>query len=289
MTKTFIAGGTGMLGASLVPYLKNKGYDVINQGYKNQADVKIDMTDLDAVIKLLDKVNPALIINLICLSDVEENEKNQELADKLNIKPVKNISHWIRFHSSETKFIQISTDHLYDGEGFNTENKVICRNMYATTKYKAEKIALKANGLVLRTNFFGKSEAKNRQSFTDWIDKSTSECNFPIKLFTDVYFSPLSLRTLTRMIVHTINNFKSGVFNLGSRNGLSKANFVYSYSDFLDNNRAHTREISVDDLESEAVRPKGMMMDVSKFEESFEISLPTLVAEIKAYKKGIVR
>tara|TARA_B100000427_G_scaffold329779_1_gene347719 strand:- start:5578 stop:5847 length:270 start_codon:yes stop_codon:yes gene_type:complete len=87
------------------------------------------------------------------------------------------------------------------------------------------------------------------------------------------------------MIRHVLEYDISGIFNLGSRDGLSKADFAYSYSNFLNENRENTKLISVDDLNFLASRPKGMMMDVSKFESTFDIKLPTLLSEIELYKR----
>ena len=41
--------------------------------------------------------------------------------------------------------------------------------------------------------------------------------------------------------------------------------------------------ISVDEMNFKAKRPNGMMMDVSKFEKSFKINLPTLSSEIELF------
>lgn len=285
MKKVLITGGTGMLGASLISHLRRAGFQTVVQGYKQKANINIDMTDKKQAIEALKDLNPDIIINLICLSDVEENEKNKELAYSLNVKPVENITHWIQDKKPKVQFIHVSTDHLYDGEGLNTEDSINIRNQYASLKYDSEQIASKVDSLILRTNFFGKSKIKERHSFTDWIDISTKERRFPINLFEDVYFSPLSLNTLSNMICHVLEYDISGIFNLGSRDGLSKADFAYSYSNFLNENRENTKLISVDDLNFLALRPKGMMMDVSKFESTFDIKLPTLLSEIELYKR----
>jgi dTDP-4-dehydrorhamnose reductase len=285
MKKVLITGGTGMLGASLISHLKRADFQTVVQGYKQQANVNVDMTDKKEAIEVLKDLNPDIIINLICLSDVEENEKKKDLAYSLNVKPVENITHWIQDKKPEVQFIHVSTDHLYDSEGLNTEDNINIRNQYASSKYDSEQIASEVDSLILRTNFFGKSEIKERQSFTDWIDISTKEKRFPINLFEDVYFSPLSLNTLSKMICHILKYDFSGIFNLGSRDGLSKADFAYAYSNFLNENRENTKLISVDDLNFLASRPKGMMMDVSKFESAFNIKLPTLESEIESYKR----
>ncbi len=285
MKKVLITGGTGMLGTSLISHLKNADFQTVVQGNKQKANLNIDMTDKKQAIETLKDLNPDIIINLICLSDVEENEKKKDLAYSLNVKPVENITHWIQDKKTTVQFIHVSTDHLYDSEGLNTEDNINIRNQYASSKYDSEKISSEVDSLILRTNFFGKSKIKERQSFTDWIDISVKEKRFPINLFKDVYFSPLSLNTLSKMICHTLKYDISGVFNLGSREGLSKADFAYTYSNFLNENRENTKLISVDDLNFLASRPKGMIMDVSKFESTFDIRLPTLESEIESYKR----
>ena len=283
MIKVFIAGGTGMLGLSLANFLKRKGLEVIVQGYKHKADINLDLTQYSEACEALDIVNPDFIINLICLSDVDENERKPKLAFKLNVTPVKNIVKWIKSRNAQSKLIQISTDHVYDGSGFNSENEINIKNQYASTKLEAEKISSEVGALILRTNFFGKSFLKNRNSFTDWIDSCLKENQFPIKLFKDVYFSPLSIDTLSYNIFCLLDRFQPGVYNLGSSTGLSKADFVYAYSEFLKINKSKTLLISVDELDLIANRPKGMMMDVSKYEKKFGLVLPSLEEELKIY------
>lgn len=285
MLTIFIAGGTGMLGSSLCKYLRKLKYNVVVHGFENKADIMIDMTDEATVAKSLDQVNPDIIVNLVCLSDVDRNEIEHNLAYQLNVKPVENIAHWIKNQNRDIQFIQISTDHLYDSDGLNQEKNVICRNTYATTKYQADQIALDADASVLRTNFFGKSQNKNRQSFSDWIESNVAN-NIPMSLFHDVYFSPLSMQTLIKMIVHVIENYQPGIFNLGSRKGMSKSEFAYKLIINMHEKDLSLTKISVEDIGFTALRPKGMMMDVSKFEKYFGITLPTLESEINTHRRS---
>ncbi len=284
MEKVLIAGGTGLLGTSIVKHLDKQGIKNFSHGHKNKAQVNFDMTDFNQVKSFLDKINPEIIVNLVCLSDVEKNEKDYQLAKKLNIQPVVNLSRWINSKKENIKFIQISTDHLYDKKGISCEEDVVIKNNYAQTKYEAEKIALSANALILRTNFFGKSLNSSRESFTDWIDKNIENKNFPINLFSDVHFSPIHIKTLSKIIVELFKSYDSGIFNLGSKDGMSKAQFALDYSDILKNDKSKVKLISIDKMKFIAKRPKGMMMNVSKFEKKFGIELPSLKKEIKLSK-----
>ena len=86
-----------------------------------------------------------------------------------------------------------------------------------------------------------------------------------------------------------MKNFKSGVYNLGSRDGMSKAEFAYKLGVPLDRESSFSTEVSVEDVGFYAIRPKGMMMDVSRFEKSFGVILPTLESEINTHLRGINR
>ena len=68
MKKVLITGGTGMLGASLISHLRRAGFHTVVQGYKQKANINIDMTDKKQAIEALKDLNPDIIINLICLS-----------------------------------------------------------------------------------------------------------------------------------------------------------------------------------------------------------------------------
>ena len=286
MEKVLVAGGTGLLGTFLVKQLNDQGIKNISHGHKSEAQLNFDMTDFSQVKMFLDKINPKLIVNLVCLSDVEKNEKDYQLAKKLNIQPVVNISKWIKSKEENIKFIQVSTDHVYDKEGISCEEDVVIKNNYARTKFEAEKIALSANALILRTNFFGRSLNPNRESFTDWIDRNIERQNFPLNLFNDVYFSPIHISTLSEIIIKLFKSYNSGVYNLGSKDGMSKAQFALEYSDILKNDKSKIKLTSIDKMKFAANRPKGMMMDISKFEKKFNIELPSLREEIKLTKIG---
>ncbi|MAM05059.1 MAG: hypothetical protein CMD06_03770 [Flavobacteriales bacterium] len=286
MSSTLITGGTGMLGSSLSKYLKECEHNVVVHGYKSKSDISADLSEKQSAFDLLDFLDPSAVINLVCLSNVDQNESDQEMAYKLNVKPVENISEWIRARNKEIRFIQISTDHVYDSPGLNQEDKVICRNVYAATKYEADMIALDSGACILRTNFFGRSESNKRKTFSDWIEMNLIE-EKPMKLFNDVYFSPLSIETLTIMIFHVIENFRSGIYNLGSHDGMSKSEFAYKFIAKMNYKDLLLTEVSVDEIGLKANRPKGMLMDVGKFEESFKVKLPDLDWEIQKHIEGV--
>ena len=164
-------------------------------------------------------------------------------------------------------------------------NKII--NYYCNTKYLAEKECLKNKSIVLRTNFFGLSKSKNK-SFSDWVYKSfKSKKTF--FLLDDVYFSPLNLNTLSYMIKKVIKNIKSteGVFNVGSRDCISKNDFAIKFAKMSKIYEKNYKFISSNSLFI-IKRPKFMCMNVKKFEKKFKIKMPSIHNQISSEVKKYI-
>src|SRR4029077_3572732 len=97
-------------------------------------------------------------------------------------------------------------------------------------------------------------------SFSDWLVNSLNRRE-AIKVFTDVLFSPLSINVLSEMIGRVADKRICGVFNLGSKDGSSKADFCFSLAEVLGLPvETMTRSLSTE-VSLRAYRPKDMRMD----------------------------
>ena len=281
MNSILVTGATGLLGSSLVPYLKNYGYKVVTHGRNKGADVMVDLVNQVEVSAMLDKVQPRAIINLVGLTNVDLCEQQVNLAYLTNTRSVENIVHWIASKNSACHLVQISTDHIYDGYGLHSESDVIITNNYALTKYAGELSALKVPSTILRTNFLGRSCISYRESFSDWLYYSLTG-NKKIQVLNDVFFSPLSINILIKMIRLVLEKRPIGVYNLGSKNGMSKADLCFSFAE-----RCGFSTDLMESIESaganfiKTYRPRNMMMDSTKFEKTLDVELPNLRDVIK--------
>lgn len=287
MKSVLVLGSTGLLGSSLVDYLMSLNAFRV-QTHSNthtNTTVKADLTSLEETLQILDEIRPDIIINLIALTNVDECEEKPQRAYLVNTRVVENISVWLSQNSTSV-LVHVSTDHLYDGPGENNEENIVLRNYYAFSKYTADCIAKSSRGVVLRTNFFGKSLLLGRASISDWVYDAINNGKH-INLFSDVYFSPLSICTLCKMIALVCTSPVPGIYNLGSRDGLSKADFALNFSRIL-GRKLNYEIISVESMNFKAKRPKNMLMNVSHFENIFNIKLPTLIEEIESIKKEYI-
>ncbi|MDX2346818.1 MAG: SDR family oxidoreductase [Legionella sp.] len=280
MVKILVTGALGLLGSSLTPYLKSCGHEVIRLSQKSQGDVVADLTNWEATKLALDAVLPDVIVNLAACTNVDECERNPQKAYLLNVRIVEHLAKWIRENNTACHLIQISTDMIYDGKGNQKEDEIILSNYYGFSKYAGELAAATVSSTILRTNFFGPSQCESRTSLSDWLIKSLLNAE-PIKVFDDVQFSPLSLSRLVKLLEHVIVNPKAGIYNLGSKEGMSKADFAFNLASALNLNTAFMARDLSDTINFSAYRPKDMCMDSSCFEKAFNVSLPTLQEEIK--------
>lgn len=283
MAHVLITGANGMLGGTLVPLLESHHYVVIRHGLTSQAQVRADLTDVDQTVEVLNQTCPDVIVNLAAATNVDECERHPQLAYRANVRIVENLTRWINKSKAPCHLVHISTDHVYDGLGPHNEDQILLTNYYAFSKYAGELVAATVPSTIIRTSFFGPSHSPGRISFSDWIVNAISRGK-RISVFEDILFSPLSLDRLAKFIELAIEQKSTGVFNVGSRDGWSKADFAFTLAKALN--------LSVDVLDRgpstaahlDAYRPKDMRMECNRFETMFNVCLPTLDEEIQSMR-----
>lgn len=290
MRTILIIGATGLLGHALGPHLKSTGkYRVVLHGNSHASELTADFSQAKHASYCLSQIDPDVVVNLAALTNVDVCELQVNDAYRINTAIVENIVGWIKAVKPACHLIQISTDHLYDAvmldgkESDRCSNEEIIKlvNVYALSKYAGEIAARCINSTILRTNFFGKSHLLSRVSFTDWLYLALVKRE-EIKVFTDVFFSPLSISSLVEMIELSITKRPIGTFNLGSRFGMSKATFAFKFARVLGLDETCLTPIkSAEATFLKTSRPKDMRMDSSKFELSMGVILPTLTNEIE--------
>jgi dTDP-4-dehydrorhamnose reductase len=279
-----VLGSSGRVGGYLLPHLRSCGHEVLGLSRGVGEDLHVDPTKLGQVSLALDKVKPDVIVNLAAQTNIDECEVCPQGAYLANVKIVENLAQWIENNGSLSHLVQISTDQIYDSPGPHKEDDIALINYYGFSKFAGELVAEKVSSTILRTNFFGRIQSPGRMSFSDWLVDSLAREEM-ITVFDDVYFSPLSLQRLVELLELVILKRQKGTFNLGSRDGMSKADFAFTLAGVLGLSTKNMSRGGVEKVDLTACRAKDMRMDSSRFEKVFKVELPTLIQEIQSLKR----
>lgn len=281
--RVLVTGAQGMFGCTLMPILAESPHEVIVHGRSEGGQAAADLTDRGQTVAMLNRFQPDAIINLAALANVDVCEKAPQLAYLGNVRIVENLAAWIGSNGRRCHLIQISTDHVYDGVGPHDEERITLSNCYSFSKYAGELAAAVVQATILRTNFFGPSRSPTRTSFSDWIVQAV-RASTQIRVFDNVMFSPLSMNGLAKVILVVLERRQAGVFNVGSLNGMSKADFAFALAETLNLSTTHIARTHDSGISLTANRPKDMRMDCTKFIRTFDVSLPTLAEEIQSMR-----
>ncbi len=275
MKKILILGSNGFLTSNLKHRFTNS--NIIKYAGSKNGDFKFSAFD-DSINDIICENDFDIILNTIAYTNIDLCEQNKELAFKLNSEFPRILMKAVKKNKKKLKLIHISTDHFYDNDQPSKESDILINNYYSESKMLGERILLDFDSTILRTNFIGKSIHNDKKSLTDWIYNNL-ENNIKFNAFNDIYFSPLSFNTLTKIIEYLFNNLNYGLFNLGSRGYISKYALAYKFSKTL--NKSHLIINSTSQNQFKVKRSKNMIMDSSFFEKTFNYKIPNIENEIE--------
>lgn len=275
--KIVLLGSSGLAGSFFLKNLKsNKKIRLYN--FNRKVNKNFDLNIEYFFKKILKTIRPDVILNFAGETNVDYCETNQLVALKNNAGVLRNFLKYFRGF-----FLHISTDQVYDGSRFyNKEYQAKPINFYGKSKLIGEKIISKYNNsLILRTNFFGDSIGK-RKSLSDFFKQSFKE-NKKILLFQDLIFSPVTLETLYIVIMSIVEkNRITGIYNLGSSNCISKADFALKIAENIGYDAKHLMKVNSNEINgTRSQRPLNTSLDSKKLMNILNIELPSIEEEIR--------
>ena len=286
--KILITGGSGFLGNNLYRYFKEK-YSVFALVNKKKTKnitkefiVNCNALNYKDLRNKILQISPDIIINTIGLANVELSEFNIKLANSINIDTALNLTKISK--ENKIKFIHISTDHLYGNinKKKTEKSKVTLLNNYAKTKYKADIKVLKhmPSSLIIRTNFFGNSSTG--KTFVEKIIKSLMQKK-KIKLFDDVFFTPVYINELANFINQLILINAKGIYNIATDEVISKYNFGIMVANMFRLDRKYIVKSKLENTENLVTRPKFMTLSNIKLKKKLNLKKISIHSNLKKF------
>jgi dTDP-4-dehydrorhamnose reductase len=266
--KVLVIGGSGLLGKKLRDILVEHDYDVYSTYYhahptKMENNYQLDITQKKNVERVINKITPDFIVHTAALSNVDDCEKNHELADKINIEGTRNIAEIAK--KIVCKVLYVSTDYVFDGtKGLYTEEDLVHPiNYYGLSKLKGEEVvkSIFDEYLIVRPSvIYG---ASNKKNFAMWIVENLQKKN-RIRIVNDQYVSPTLTTDLSEQIVALLKHDAQGIFHTAGGERINRYAFSQLVADVFQLDKTLLEAISVKDMNWVAQRPNDSSFDVAK-------------------------
>ena len=275
--RILVTGANGMLGYSLCRfYSSHANVRLLASSLEDEPVFEgidysmCNLTKRESVKKVVLDFYPDYIINASAYTNVDLSETEREEAWKVNVKGLEYLSETARVLDS--RIIHISSDYIFDGrDGPYSENeKPNPLGYYARTKLAGEN-ALKISGVlyaILRTNVLYGSSSKCKIDFVRWLINSLNEGK-EVKIVTDQINNPTFVEDLVQGISKVIEYNKTGVYNIGGKEFLSRFEFSGMIADFFGLDKNLIKPITTKELNQPARRPLKSGLVTLKAETEF--------------------
>lgn len=299
----FVTGVAGQLGHDVVNNLIARGHEAVGSdiadAYSGIRDgsavtaapyVKLDITDGEAVGKVISEIKPDAIIHCAAWTavDAAEDEENRDKVDKINRLGTLYIAQAAK--AADAKILYLSTDYVFNGKG-NTPWKPDDRsfeplNVYGKSKLDGEMAVsgtLEKYFIVRIAWVFG----LNGKNFIKTMI-NVGKTHDTVRVVNDQIGTPTYTFDLARLLVDMIETEKYGYYH--ATNSESEPGAYISWYDFCcefyKQYGLSTRVIPVTAAEyglSKAARPENSRLDKSKLTENGFKPLPTWQDAVKRY------
>lgn len=228
-----MTGGSGLLGTEILK---------LDPKIIAPASLELDITDLNPVLKAVEKYNPDVVLHLAAATKPPEHAKNPELGLTVNIIGTANVARaCVRFGK---KLVYTSTDYVYAGKGPHKEEELVWSPYnFGWSKLGGEcAVRLVPNHLILRLSF--------------------GPVPFPWdKVYKNQYNSKLYVDEMAPLVLASAKYTATGVMNIGGPRT--------SLADYARRTKPNIETIPTPDWV-----PKDTSLDVTKMKKELKIRDP---------------
>ena len=278
-----VTGAGGQLGREWMHFLKEQGVGDVTGLSSGQ----LDISDREAVRRVLDDIRPDIVINCAAWTDVDGAERDFESAHRVNRDGVVNLAGWCAGHSA--RMVHYSTDYVFPGRredrqrypaGYGEDAETAPVNVYGRSKLAGEQ-ALQRSGadhLLLRvswlcgafgTNFVTKILAAGKErGVLDVVDDQLGSPSFADRV---VFWS-----------WELIKRRETGTYHITSGGLTSWYELAAEIFNYLELHQVQVRPRSSESVPAVATRPAFSKLDPGRLEQ-------TLGVEMEAWQSGLHR
>ena len=280
-----VTGANGQLGNEMQIVAKNSKdnylFTDVCDGYQ-----KLDITDIEAIRKMVRENNIGCIINCAAWTNVDAAETAGNIVETLNAVAPENLAKAMK--EVDGLLVHISTDYVFGGDPYNVPCKEdqtgTPTGVYGLTKLHGEQ-KIQATGaahIIIRTAWlyseFGKNFVKTMLNLT-----ATKPS---LKVVFDQAGTPTYAYDLALTIFDIVENRKyvghSGIYHYSNEGVCSWYDFAKMTAALAGHTDCDIQPCHSSEFPSPVTRPAYSVLDKTKIKETFGISVPYWVDSLKA-------
>ena len=260
-----------MLGSYTATQAAAAGWDVSATYGSNAVELpgarmeRLDITDRAAVLELIGRLRPDVIIHTAAQAKPDVCEEHKRLGWDTNVIGTDNL---IRAAESvRAHFIHISTDLVFSGEHspYSEDDPLSPPNYYGLTKAAAETAVLASDtpAAIVRTSIiYGPRMFPNLNSFSDKIIESLL-AGLPMTAFTDQRRCPIPVWNLADVLLEIAERRLTGIFHAVCTESSTRYEFALRVAEIFGLDASLIRPATMDQVPSIAYRPTTLALDTS--------------------------
>lgn len=264
-----VTGADGQLGKCLQKIAKEE--EEINFIFKNSS--QLDITIHELVLDFFSKNNIDFCINCAAYTQVDNAEKERDLALKINAESLKNIAAACK--KNKVKLLHISTDFVFSGDNtcpYKESDTTQPINYYGFSKLQGEENIklIMDEYYIIRTSWLYSEFGNNFMKTMLRLSKT----NTSLSVVNDQTGSPTNALDLADVILRVIkNNIAYGIYhycNDGETTWYKFTQEIFKISKSI----IDLKPIKTSEFPTLAKRPKYSVLSTSKIQDSLQITIP---------------
>lgn len=246
---------------------------------------ELDITNIDAVRKMVNEENVDVIVNCAAYTNVDKAEDDADFCEVLNAQAPENLA--VVMKEVGGLLVHVSTDYVFGGDPYNTpcgeDQKGTPTGVYGKTKLKGEQniLAIGCNHVIIRTAWlyseFGKNFVKTMLNLTSTKPQ--------LKVVFDQVGTPTYAYDLASLIFDIIENRKykgnSGIYHYSNEGVCSWFDFTKMIAEIAGNRDCDIQPCHSNEFPSKVVRPSYSVLDKTKVKNTFGVTIPYWIDSLR--------
>lgn len=278
-----VTGSNGLLGQKLIHTLVDRADVELIATARGQNRLQaqagytyfpLDVCDQSQVLELCLAEKPDVIIHTAAMTQVDDCEDQQEACWTLNVSAVDYLVQ--ACDAINAHLVHLSTDFIFDGAAGPYDELAAANplSFYGKSKLAAEKLLLDSSisySIIRTVLVYGVAEDMSRSNIVLWA-KSALEKGQPLRIVSDQFRTPTLAEDLATGCILAATNRAQGIFNISGKDQMSVLELVKRVAAYFDLPTDQISEVSTDELNQKARRPKitGFVLDKARRELGYE-------------------